>query len=180
MKAEAKSMQYLSTVKQFEIPYFQRAYVWEEQNWGQLIEQWKYGKDTSHFLGPIIVNNPYTSTDKNYQNVEIIDGQQRLTTLTIMYKAIYDILISNSTSEIEKGKYISEKDKILGEENLKIIHSELDSKYYNDIMKGNVQVAEIILPSEVKSLQRGNSKKKFEYPRIYQCYRFFINTLVLI
>lgn len=173
MKADSKSMSYLSTVKQFEIPYFQRAYVWEEDNWEQLVEQWKYGKDVSHFLGSIIVNNPYTSTDNNYHNVEVIDGQQRLTTLTIMYKAIYDVLMNNAVNDIEKGKYISEKDKILGEDNLRIIHSEFDNKYYTDIMENRVKVGEIYLSSELKSEQRGKNKKISECPKIYQCYRYF-------
>ena len=175
MKADAKSMMYLSTVNQFEIPYFQRAYVWTEENWEQIVEDWKYGENISNYLGSIIINNPYTSTDDNYHNVEVIDGQQRLTTLTIMYKALYDVLISNTHNDIEKGKYIGNKEKILGKNNLKIIHSEYDYKYYNDVMNGNIGVGEILLSSEMEGFNKGkkNNHKSKDYPRIYQCYRFF-------
>lgn len=33
MKAEGKSLKFLCGIKIFEVPFFQRPYVWEKDNW---------------------------------------------------------------------------------------------------------------------------------------------------
>lgn len=80
--------------KQFVVPLFQRSYSWTESEWATL---WQDLMDTlepgrplpSHFLGPI-VTKPLDATPEGVSRFLVIDGQQRLTTLTIVLAALRD------------------------------------------------------------------------------------------
>ena len=42
MIAKGRSLRFLSDIKVFEVPFFQRPYVWEEDNWQELLDGfWK-------------------------------------------------------------------------------------------------------------------------------------------
>ena len=69
------------------IPFFQRAYVWQNEQWERLVADMKFVIRTSkpYFMGSIILKE---EKDQNGQIIghTIIDGQQRLTTFAIFYK----------------------------------------------------------------------------------------------
>lgn len=44
MKAEAKSLRFLGESNKLSVPFFQRRYVWTEDNWIELIESFKTPK----------------------------------------------------------------------------------------------------------------------------------------
>ena len=76
--------------KQYRVPLFQRPYVWSRQQWEQLWadiqEQYalsgdKERKPAARFLGSIVVVREY---EKNLDKYIIIDGQQRITTISII------------------------------------------------------------------------------------------------
>jgi uncharacterized protein with ParB-like and HNH nuclease domain len=84
------------------VPLFQRAYVWTEEEWEALwenIEDQAHESldamraqrlvETSHFLGAIVVNVAKVVA-KGLSRSEIIDGQQRLTTLQVFLAALRD------------------------------------------------------------------------------------------
>jgi hypothetical protein len=74
-----------------EIPYFQRAYVWEEENWDRFLEDMESVSKTgkSYFLGSIILKQKPTGAGSAPGDVRIlIDGQQRLTTLFLFLKVL--------------------------------------------------------------------------------------------
>ncbi len=86
-----------------EIPFFQRAYVWGEEQWERLLEDIKNvcQSNEPYFMGSIIVKQQQTSTATNYGDVRtIIDGQQRLTTLSIFLKVL--CLKANRMSPFDK------------------------------------------------------------------------------
>ena len=80
---------------QFVIPIYQRNYDWSEDNcrqlWEDIYDIGKIAKEESkvHFIGSIVYvcNDEYT-TDEIEQFV-VIDGQQRITTITLLLIAIY-------------------------------------------------------------------------------------------
>lgn len=78
-----------SSQKTYIIPVYQRAYSWERDQWKALLddlkEQTQGGND--YFFGNILLET--ISEDKEY---EIIDGQQRLTTLTILIRSILEVI----------------------------------------------------------------------------------------
>ena len=71
----------------YEIPLYQRAYAWEDKEIGQLIEDINDikvdGKTTvqpNYYIGTLIV-----SKQDNEEKYEVVDGQQRLTTLYLLF-----------------------------------------------------------------------------------------------
>ena len=89
MKAYGNSFSIIRNNYLYEIPFFQRRYVWEEENWKELLESLSDPNDCP-FLGSIILKkNKDVSGDLFWT---VIDGQQRLTTLSILMRACYDEL----------------------------------------------------------------------------------------
>lgn len=74
----------------YQIPEYQRPYSWEkshiDQLWDDLYEAWDAGKDgdDSYFLGTVIL------VDNGEKRLDILDGQQRITTLVIFYAVLRD------------------------------------------------------------------------------------------
>ncbi|HNK59773.1 MAG TPA: DUF262 domain-containing protein, partial [Leptospiraceae bacterium] len=89
-KPEAKNLKSLfGNVDSFyEIPDYQRPYSWEkeqiEELWDDIIDAWSKNEDT-YFLGSMILI-------KKENKFLVIDGQQRLTTLTILFCVLRDLL----------------------------------------------------------------------------------------
>ena len=88
MEAHGQPLRFLCDEQILEIPFFQRAYVWNDDNWKDLLED-LLKTSGSHFLGSIILKRAKSITGTADKAI-IIDGQQRLTTLSILIKALYD------------------------------------------------------------------------------------------
>ena len=74
----------------YRIPPFQREYSWQKAQWEDLFQD-LIEADGPHFLGTIITLN--ITTDAVHSGVlELIDGQQRMTTLTLLLAAVYSVL----------------------------------------------------------------------------------------
>lgn len=71
----------------YQIPRYQRPYTWKKEHWEQLFDD-VLESEPGYFLGSIICINQ--SDDSHaIQSLELIDGQQRMTTLAILLAAIY-------------------------------------------------------------------------------------------
>lgn len=100
MKANEKSLvRFLEgTDKTFVIPIYQRNYDWKKENCQQLFEDLIdiiNNNYRSHFFGSIVYI--YDEDSDNQQHI-IIDGQQRITTVSLLLLAIYN-LIDNGVFE---------------------------------------------------------------------------------
>ena len=74
-----------------EIPFFQRAYVWDMPQWERLLEDMKNVSlnNKPYFLGSVILKQqPTNMGDMVGDRRTLIDGQQRLTTLSIFFKVL--------------------------------------------------------------------------------------------
>ena len=71
----------------YAIPRYQREYTWGKWQWDTLFED-LLENDPSYFLGSIICINQSTDT-LAVQSLELVDGQQRMTTLSLLKAAIY-------------------------------------------------------------------------------------------
>ena len=89
MKAEAQSFASIMANKYIEVPFFQREYVWEEKNWRDLIDN-LLDVDDTHFLGSVILK--LRGTRDGVAEWSIIDGQQRLTTLSLLFDICCKVL----------------------------------------------------------------------------------------
>lgn len=90
--------------KQFLIPVYQRYYSWENEQcarlWNDIVEMQKKGK-VGHFVGSI-VNIAEQAMPTGVQKYMIIDGQQRLTTLSLLLIALRDYAEAHPDDNIEK------------------------------------------------------------------------------
>ena len=90
MFVHSENFNFIKDSGYYEIPYFQRKYVWDEDNWEQLIEN-SSATLGNHFLGSIILSKVDVASGES-RRMPVIDGQQRLTTISVLLKVIYDIL----------------------------------------------------------------------------------------
>lgn len=73
----------------YHIPRFQREYVWGKYNWSKLLED-IYENDPGHYMGSIIcVHEDDELSPASELIYEVVDGQQRLTTISLLLAAIY-------------------------------------------------------------------------------------------
>ena len=92
------------------VPDFQRNYSWQEEQlqafWEDLIALSADPQNGEHFFGPIVLLNGKNGRD------QIIDGQQRLTTLVVLLKAVEKNLSKNAQQkQAEKLDAILVKEK---------------------------------------------------------------------
>ncbi|WP_139524229.1 DUF262 and DUF1524 domain-containing protein [Helicobacter pylori] len=137
MKADAiKLLDFIgkSQEKQFVIPIYQRVYSWEKEQckqlWDDIIKTGGNDQIEGHFIGSIVFvhDGIYTT---NYNELLIIDGQQRLTTITLLFIALRDHL-NDEDEFLEKfshqkiqNRYLINSDE-KGDKKFKLILSEPD------------------------------------------------------
>ena len=93
MKATGTSfLQFLQKPQQFSVPIFQRRYSWEEKQcerlWNDIVRIEEHPGISSHFLGSIVYIAPGVQNTSRIQEFRVIDGQQRLTTLSLLILAL--------------------------------------------------------------------------------------------
>ena len=90
----------LGSKRQFVIPRFQREYSWDKKNYQEFLEDMlgnliiKDGRISSsqYFLGTMLfIGNFAEGTE---QEIQVVDGQQRLTTITILFSAMSDVFLT--------------------------------------------------------------------------------------
>lgn len=166
----------------FFIPANQRVYFWKEDRlrelWEDILEimqeRSKGSEDVYeiyHFLGPMFF---IPSSEK----LKILDGQQRITTLTIFFRVIYDLL-----DEIrEEGRLSSRSTETYGEIKERLFLKK-DGKITRRVELGerNDSVYRVLLESTDHPLDKltRTSGKEFTKTenRLVNCYRFFLNSI---
>lgn len=85
-------LRFLQGPKQFFIPIFQRMYSWEKHHCQQLLDDVvRVGENpnvSSHFLGSIVYMQPAPQNEGVVRRLLVIDGQQRLTTLSLLLSVL--------------------------------------------------------------------------------------------
>ncbi len=75
-----------------EIPFYQRSYVWKEENWDRFLKDMQFvsASGKQYFLGQIILKpGPQPKTWEHFDDQKyVVDGQQRLTTLLLFFKVL--------------------------------------------------------------------------------------------
>ena len=118
--------------KQFLIPVYQRYYSWDIEQckrlWNDIVEMQKKGK-VGHFVGSI-VNIAEQAMPTGVQKYMIIDGQQRMTTLSLLLLALRDYAIKNSDDKTINARRIDnmllKNEYESGDERYKLLLTETD------------------------------------------------------
>lgn len=146
--------------KKFIIPEYQRPYAWSDEQiqvlFDDLVEYTINDSESTYFLGTIVA---YENDD---QEQEIIDGQQRITTLFLLLRAVYSKLEHSLEkeaiylrSQIEPA--IWEQDDLTGEVNLdKIL---ITSKVMGD--DGNQEFAKILVSGKADPKSNSNYSRNY-------------------
>lgn len=138
MKAsEAKLLQFLRTAQQFAIPIYQRNYSWQaaqcQQLWSDLLRAGRDEAVSAHFIGAIVYVQRGLASVTDQEPLLVIDGQQRLTTATLLLSALADHFEDNQLPEVLqsfsarklRNFYLTNADEE-GERHYKLLLSETD------------------------------------------------------
>jgi len=151
---------------QYIVPFFQRAYVWSEDNWEIL---WEHiiriannnNNGNEHFIGTIITkHSPPNALGEN--QYELIDGQQRLTTFSLLLKAI-------ATKATAQGTFFNLKKK--ANELLIFENSKAEKFTRIELSRNDKEYFEAIIFDKDLNLLPNKEHK------ILECYHYFLNKL---
>src|SRR6266508_4001558 len=89
--AEANFLKFLKRSDQLEVPIYQRTYSWTRpeclQLWSDIIRA-SSGDAEGHFIGSIVYIDTGIYQVTRANSIEVIDGQQRLTTISLLLLAL--------------------------------------------------------------------------------------------
>jgi len=120
------------------VPTFQREYSWETNQVDQLLNDFHRAKldHSDYFLGTIV-----TIAKGTHEPLEIVDGQQRLTTTAILITAIREVMkeIGQPEAVIESinNDYLSSYDRKAGEHVPKLTLNIDDNDFFSELLRGN-------------------------------------------
>ncbi|MCW5961026.1 MAG: DUF262 domain-containing protein [Pyrinomonadaceae bacterium] len=155
---------FFSGTLQFVVPFFQRAYVWDSENWeilwdhiSRIANVENNTTSSEHFIGTLIIKQRLANKMGEHKH-DLIDGQQRLTTFALLLKAIANTASGNEpyTKLIEKTNELIVFEDAKGTSFIRLEHSKNDIEYFEAIM----------LDKDVDRLPNQDH-------RILKCYRFF-------
>lgn len=164
MKGEAQNFNWFKD-RLFEIPFFQRPYVWKEDNWEELWNNIVFNSsEEMPFIGSFILQ---IKSERGLVDYVVIDGQQRLTTLSILIKAFLDSsndlknndIYSNSMNQIESFIMNVEYKGMKTTKCPRVTPSSIDKNDFLGVMNGTLKLNEITNNSH----------------NILRCYKYFMN-----
>ncbi len=148
------SQLFSSENEQFFIPAYQRRYSWQDKHTSDLFKDIdKLADNDNHLLGSVVcLTDSHTA---GINTLELIDGQQRITTLTLLFKAIKDKYNDlKETANVNKiDSFLFCKD-IDGKRKNKLLLGDLDSSDYLEIIDPKVS-------SKIENVKLLNAYKNF-------------------
>lgn len=116
------------TKKIFVVPKYQRSYAWDTNNIRELYEDIQEALDTqsSHYIGTVVLAR--TSKKDVYH---VVDGQQRLTTVTMFISSLINKLKDKTDKEYYKRLYIKNR------EDFKFTPLVRDSEFFHKLLSGH-------------------------------------------
>jgi Protein of unknown function DUF262/Protein of unknown function (DUF1524) len=150
----------------YAIPRYQREYTWSKPQWETLFDDVQEN-DSGYFLGSIICINQ-TSDTLAVQRLEVVDGQQRLTTLSLLFAALYQSLKlhDEDLDDDQRVELINLKRKLVlkkGDDQLRVV-PQIQNNNQNDYRAVLSDVG-VISPSDTPAYA-GNRK-------IFRAFRYF-------
>ncbi|MCM3044066.1 MULTISPECIES: DUF262 domain-containing protein [Bacillus] len=149
-KQSVKQLLETGKVNKFIIPEYQRPYAWSAEQiqtlFDDLVEYTKNGSESTYFLGTIV------SFQNENNEQEIIDGQQRITSLFLLLRALYSKLdsmaqmkeVENFKRQIESALW--EQDELTAEVNFKkplfesrVIRDEGNKTFFSILADGMIE-----------------------------------------
>ena len=154
--------------KTYRVPPYQRDYAWTQQEWEDLwndVVELRGGPDGRHYMGALVVQ---THGDREFL---VIDGQQRLATISLLALAVIDKLLRMADEGADeernreratelRNRFIGEKDPASLVESSRLRLNEVDDPFYQDYL------VQLRPPLNPRGLPRSNAL-------LWNCYRYF-------
>lgn len=154
----------------FRIPRYQREYTWRYKDWENIFDDVMYNP-LGYFLGSIIVIDHGHNPETGITELEVIDGQQRLTTISILLTAFYHKLSEHKMEFIDDedvlNTYLNLKNRLVlkGKKGLTRVVPQVQSDNLGDYRS---------LLSEFAGLEEKKPRpKNAGLRKIYRAYRYF-------
>jgi uncharacterized protein with ParB-like and HNH nuclease domain len=163
--------------QQFIVPLFQRTYSWNKKEWQELwddlFDLYESEEPKKHFLGAIVTIPLENTSSQNIVQHLLIDGQQRLTTISILLMIIRDKTVGDMLAQQIETQYLINKfvkDKKSGER-YKLRPTQQDRLIFEALIDQQE------IASELKSTQIGKCydffeiklrRKKIDLDRLFQ------------
>ena len=154
----------------FRIPRYQREYTWRYKDWENIFDDVMYNP-LGYFLGSIIVIDHGHNPETGITELEVIDGQQRLTTISILLTAFYHKLSEHKAEFIDDedvlNTYLNLKNRLVlkGKKGLTRVVPQVQSDNLGDYRS---------LLSEFAGLEEKKPRpKNAGLRKIYRAYRYF-------
>ena len=173
--------------RRYLVPLYQRPYVWtQDEQWNPLWLDIAEKADTlfdpdadrdslrNHFLGAVVLNRVDTF-GRQVAAVDIIDGQQRLTTLQVFLAALRDVAARTTDSRLIGGlQRLTENDCLRQDEveRFKVWPTNADRAAYESVLTAR-SVGEV----KRRHPQRFNGKKEIPRARLVEAYLFFVGKI---
>ncbi len=164
----------------FNIPKYQRAYAWRDENLEYFLDDLlnqRGGK--SYFLGTLLFHEKDSRGE--YEVIDIVDGQQRLTTIIIFMKVVIEILSSHNSEKITKKTY---RRYIYDDENYTLELENENSSFLYSYIFGDKTTSNFETPSQQRLFKAKKYFKKelstLNIKDIERMYDVLINADVII
>lgn len=156
MKIESKDtdIESLLVGSYFHIPRFQRPYSWDDDNLNDFWNDVVVNKSDDYFIGSMVVYK------KDKQQFGVVDGQQRLTTITILLCVIRDYFLKNGAIDLAEGIHQLVERKDRSNKNEYVLKTETSFPYFQEhIQKFNEESdLEIEIRAEEASLKNAHAR----------------------
>lgn len=159
----------------FVIPLFQRPYTWEEKDWRTLYEDvmeiYEEGPEESHFVGSIVTKS-LGATPEGVSPFLVIDGQQRMTTITLILAALRDLAEETDPKLSNKiHKLYLTNEFAYGEHRYKVLPTQVNRAAYEAV----IDAAGTAMGAPAGMLSDVNGDKDPNLP--LHAYRYFVKRL---
>mgnify|MGYP005827868079 CR=1 FL=1 len=157
------------------IPKYQREYVWSKWNWEALFDD-ILESEGGHFLGSIICINTETDSHKP-ANLELVDGQQRMTTISLLYLAIYKFLQNTLVPTEDEEKELDNKLKLFSLRNRIIIKDKKKPRLSPSYSNHNFEDYSWIFADNISEIKHFKKPKNLGNRRIKKTFNYFYDRL---
>lgn len=175
-EAHQQQISFLLGKKIYCIPRNQRKYVWSIDNWKNLLEDLDFLQDTGkyHFLGSIVLNTQPNRNNDDVEYYEIVDGQQRVTTILLILIVIAQIFKERDEDALFQGLLPYIQTTNINNETSSTLHTDVHTCIMNLVL----HVADKATPYNTMQLLITNciTNKKQDFV-IENCLKYFYEIL---
>lgn len=145
-----------------QIPKYQRGYKWDESSYSEMwddISQVILDNNEHHFFGFIILSE--LENTNGLALYEVIDGQQRLTTFSILFRAMHDLCSESNGNKENIYEQVFSADE---GNTYKLYLGDVDEPFFEKYIKRSTP-------------ERSRTGKLTSHKRIRLCYEFFVDSI---